>query len=291
MGSLLLTLGAELADGFLFSSVPVTRIALDIGTYIYDKKRGPTREVQQASFDENTLEGRINRAMSVGNFAGAEELVRHSDLPSYTRDRVLNQIEEAKQKVIEYLKEQQERNDRIRRYMRDGDYDGAIKFVKGLDVPKDDRNRIVAALKDDRKHRPSRQAFAEAVRYCHYDEARRALAAIALWSAQKKEIYGALIQELERIANKEMTDRDYGRAIAQVGQLDMTRAQRRERIHQLEAARRQLPDKERLVDSLRGGDFDYVRRLADSLDEWPDGFKAAFRILIDDIESVTPKRW
>ena len=66
--------------------------------------------------------------------------------------------------------------------------------------------------------------------------ARSALAAVTLWPANKKEIYEVILQELERIASKEMSDRDYGRAIAQLGGLDLTRSERRERIHQLEAA-------------------------------------------------------
>ena len=288
MSGLMVGLAVGLVDDFFFYGIPVTRLAVGAALHLHDKKKGIGG---QGSLDESSLEGRINRALARADFAGAVQLVGESDLSSYEKDRVLNEIEAAKQRVLEYIKQQDARNAEIRQYIRDGKYDRAIDFVKRLDVAKEDKKRIVAALKDDRRHRPLRQAFGEAARYGHYNEARSALAAVTLWPANKKEIYNVILQELERIASKEMSDRDYGRAIAQVGQLDLTRSERRERIHQLEAARRQLPEKERLVDSLRGGDFANVTKIADSLNEWPDGLKAAFRVFINDLESVSPSGW
>ena len=288
MGGELVGVAAVLVDEIFFYGIPIARLAVHLTLGAQDKKKeagGP------GSLDENSLEGRINRALSRADFAGAEELARQSELTSYEKSRVLNEIEGIKQKLLDYIKQQEERNAKIREYVRDGHYDQAIDFVRGLDVSKEDKKRIVAALKDDRRRRPQRQAFAEAARYGQYDEARSALVGVTQWSANKKAIYALILQELERIARKEMSDRDYGRAIAQVGQLDLTRSQRRERIQQLEIARGQLPEKEYLVEALKQGSFDNVRKIADSLHEWPDDFKAPFRVFIDDIESVSPSRW
>jgi hypothetical protein len=288
MGGELVGVAAVLVDEIFFYGIPIARLAVHLTLGAQDKKKeagGP------GSLDENSLEGRINRALSRADFAGAEELARQSELTSYEKSRVLNEIEGIKQKLLDYIKQQEERNAKIREYVRDGHYDQAIDFVRGLDVSKEDKKRIVAALKDDRRRRPQRQAFAEAARYGQYDEARSALVGVTQWSANKKAIYALILQELERIARKEMSDRDYGRAIAQVGQLDLTRSQRRERIQQLEIARGQLPEKEYLVEALNQGSFDNVRKIADSLHEWPDDFKAPFRVFIDDIESVSPSRW
>jgi len=288
MGSELVGVAAVLVDEIFFYGIPIARLAVHLTLGAQDKKKeagGP------GSFDENSLEGRINRALSRADFAGAEGLVRQSELTSYEKSRVLDEIEGIKQKLLDHIKQQEERNAKIREYVRDGHYDQAIDFVRGLDVSKEDKKRIVAALKDDRRRRPQRQAFAEAARYGQYDEARSALVGVTQWSANKKAIYALILQELERIARKEMSDRDYGRAIAQVGQLDLTRSQRRERIQQLEIARGQLPEKEYLVEALKQGSFDNVRKIADSLHEWPDDFKAPFRVFVDDIESVSPSRW
>jgi len=288
MGGELVGVAAVLVDEIFFYGIPIARLAVHLTLGAQDKKKeagGP------GSLDENSLEGRINRALSRADFAGAEELARQSELTSYEKSRVLNEIEGIKQKLLDYIKQQEERNAKIREYVRDGHYDQAIDFVRGLDVSKEDKKRIVAALKDDRRRRPQRQAFAEAARYGQYDEARSALVGVTQWSANKKAIYALILQELERIARKEMSDRDYGRAIAQVGQLDLTRSQRRERIQQLEIARGQLPEKEYLVEALKQGSFDNVRKIADSLHEWPDDFKAPFRVFVDDIESVSPSRW
>lgn len=288
MSGQLVGVAAVLVDEIFFYGIPIARLAVHLTLGAQDKKKaagGP------GSLDENSLEGRINRALARADFAGAEELVRQSELTSYEQSRVLDEIEGIKQRLLDYIKQQEERNAKIRQYVRDGHYDQAIDFVRGLDVSKEDKKRIVAALKDDRRRRPQRQAFAEAARYGQYDEARSALVAVAQWPANKKAIYALILQELERIARKEMSDRDYGRAIAQVGQLDLTRSQRRERIEQLEIARRQLPEKENLVEWLRQGSFDNVRKIADSLNEWPDDFKTPFRVFIDDIESVSPSGW
>lgn len=156
--------------------------SLDLPQDAKDKVSGRIREVEREHKETmaqiQKWNEHLNSLLHQGDFDGAVRFVRSLDLPWKKKDEIIARIDEIRQTERQYWEGRAEAqkwsddpNARLRRgdyRLRRGDYNGAARFVRSSDLPRDEKDKLVSRINEDeqrylKQHRQTEEWYNEVV--------------------------------------------------------------------------------------------------------------------------------